>query len=489
VADIDNVRGDGSILSSTLVLSGGELLGQLAALTFMILLARNFGAETVGQYSLAMALGGSLAILISFGNRTLLIREISRDPVKGPDLIGLLLPVEIFIGLMVCSMVAAGLYLFVSDDSIVRRIILMIAAYQVLWHLTSLFVVQFRAVNRMSAAAFIGAGDRLIALILAAFAVLVGQAETVVIAAMPIGAMLMFMAGWRATYIVFGHPQIAFNIPAILSLAARSRHFLVMAILYVLYDRAGLFLLAAIEGTMSLGFYTPPDRIVASLGMLYLMLSAALLPVLSRCAISSKIEFSRIADQSLRISLLVAIPFAGLLIAFSADIIQLVFGSEFSGSAAALVILAPALVFRSMTSLWATQAIAIDAQRAVMLIGITCVALFLLLATLFIQYFSYIGLALAVLIAEMVQAASLAWLLARLRLPPNLLASVWRPLVATVVSIVVIAIIDPGSILVRIILTLVLLAGILWLSGAFRLDNYRLLAGSFAVRETEQLDV
>jgi len=142
-----------------------------------------------------------------------------------------------------------------------------------------------------------------------------------------------------------------------------------------------------------------------------------------------------------------------------------------------------------MISLWATQAIALDAQRGVMLIGVGCVAFFLLLATLMIQYFSYIGLALAVLMAEMVQAASLAWLLARLRLAPNLLASVWRPLLATVVSSVVIAIIDPGSILIRIILALVLLTGVLWLSGAFRLNDYRLLASSLTVREKEQSNV
>ncbi len=99
------------ILSNTLLLATGQLIAQLANFGFVILLARSFGASTLGLYSLAMSIGALSGIFVGFGTNSLARKEIARDPRTDRDVIGKVFPLQILAGIAVLAILGSAGYL------------------------------------------------------------------------------------------------------------------------------------------------------------------------------------------------------------------------------------------------------------------------------------------------------------------------------------------------------------------------------------------
>lgn len=57
-----------------------EVLSRLLGLLFFVLLARVLGDSSLGEYTLPLALAGLLALLLDWGSNSLLLREVAREP-------------------------------------------------------------------------------------------------------------------------------------------------------------------------------------------------------------------------------------------------------------------------------------------------------------------------------------------------------------------------------------------------------------------------
>ena len=69
----------------------------LANLALVASFARTYGAVALGQYSTATAIGALVAIGVTLGTQSLLIREISRNPDCARAWLGTLLPVQLLL--------------------------------------------------------------------------------------------------------------------------------------------------------------------------------------------------------------------------------------------------------------------------------------------------------------------------------------------------------------------------------------------------------
>ena len=68
------------VFGNVAILGTGELIAQFANFAFVVLIARAFGPELLGHYSLFMAVSAVVAVFVSFGTMQLHIRNIGRDP-------------------------------------------------------------------------------------------------------------------------------------------------------------------------------------------------------------------------------------------------------------------------------------------------------------------------------------------------------------------------------------------------------------------------
>jgi O-antigen/teichoic acid export membrane protein len=85
---------------------GGRAISDALAFALFVVLARAFGPEGAGAYAFNFAIATILYELVALGVEEYGVRELSRDPVGGPRLIGRLLKVQTVFALLGCAVLA-----------------------------------------------------------------------------------------------------------------------------------------------------------------------------------------------------------------------------------------------------------------------------------------------------------------------------------------------------------------------------------------------
>jgi O-antigen/teichoic acid export membrane protein len=77
------------------ILGSGTFVAQFANFVFVILIARAFGPDLLGLYSLSMAISALAAVFVSFGTVPMLVRDVGRDPAQGGRTLRALFPAQL----------------------------------------------------------------------------------------------------------------------------------------------------------------------------------------------------------------------------------------------------------------------------------------------------------------------------------------------------------------------------------------------------------
>ena len=154
------------ILRSTSILFAARFIAQLANFGFVILFARVFGPALFGEYTFALSLGAVLAIFVSMGTNGLLLRRASRDPSEWQPLASVVFPAQLSLAVATWLIaIAAAAFLGVAGTDL--GIVAIVAAFQLLSPIWTLFSIGFTATERMGYAAIAEAGSRILILLLA----------------------------------------------------------------------------------------------------------------------------------------------------------------------------------------------------------------------------------------------------------------------------------------------------------------------------------
>lgn len=393
------------ILLNTVVLGSGELVGQLANFGFVVLLARRFGVEIFGWYAFAMALGAVLSPLVSLGGITFLTRELARHPDRAGPLIAAMRPVQLTSGFLVW-LVMALVALVIDIPAREALVVVIVGTYHVLQRAAALFLAPSMARQQMSLPAVVGGGHRVIFAALAAIAIFLGFDAPAVLVAMPVAALSSLVVAWL--YGRRGSQAPAGSMEAVSrsALIRASLPFLGTALLAVIYNRGGILLLTALRGEVATGLFSVADRLLVPIWMITGTFVSAVFPALARLA-EDRDRMREIGQRSTRLLLLVTIPLATLLAVFAPDVTTIVFGPALRSAAPVLATLAPLAVARSMSNLWMWHCVAVGDERAATLAKSRAVIGFFVLATAGILIAGAMGLAIAILSAELLLAANL----------------------------------------------------------------------------------
>ena len=393
------------IFINTVVLGGGELVGQLANFGLVVLLARRFGVETLGWYAFAMALGAVLSPFVSLGGLTYLTRELARTPERVGALFAAMQPVQLTSGLLVW-MVMALVALVIDIPAREALVVVIVGTYHVVQRAAAVLLVPSVARQQMALSAFVGGGHRVFIAALAAIAIFLGFDAPAVLVAMPVAALSSLVVAWL--YARRGGQVPAGNIEAVSrsALIRASLPFLGTALLAAIHNRGGILLLTALQGEVATGLFAVADRLLVPIWMITGTFVAAVFPALARLA-EDRDRMREIGQRSTRLLLLITIPLATLLAVFAADITTIVFGPALRSAAPVLATLAPLAVARSMSNLWMWHCVAVGDERAAALAKSRAVIGLFVLATVGILAAGAIGLAIASLAAELFLAANL----------------------------------------------------------------------------------
>ena len=408
------------VLGNVAILGTGEFIAQFANFGFVVLIARAFGPELLGQYSLSMAISAIVVVFVSFGTVQLLIRNIGRNPDHGGELLRTLFPVQMLLAVVAwIGIVSAGAISQLGATEV--ALLGAIAGYQILVRMTGILLTEAKGRQQMNPVAVVRAGTPILILCATSLLVWLSFGPVVTLSVMPFCALIFAVFAARTATRLGGPIRPRWNASAFMAGLKEARPYFAIMLLSSAYERLGVIVLGFFASRAIVGEFAAGERIVAALGVLVSVFTTAALPALSKLAGSDNTRLIQVADRLIRLAWLVGLPVATIISLFSTEIIDLVFGESYAGSAAVLAIASILLVIRAIRAILGPMAMATGRPGDLALARATALIVLVCGAPILVSWYGAEGLASTMVLAEAILITVLANRLAAVGNLPTLI--------------------------------------------------------------------
>jgi len=376
----------------------GHGFGDVCSLVFLVIFARVYGSDVLGEFWYAMAVGAVLGTLITRGTRPLILRDASQQPGMTTKFIGAAagLQLVIAVGLLLLLVLLSPV---ITSTPRSQVILIIIVVYQIGYVLASVFRIYFNSTEEMHFNALLESGHKIVILFAGVGALFLFDNPAKVLLIYPATALLLYFAGYALVAHRGTRPTIHLD-------WTLSRHWTVAAfpvfaytLLMVLASRSGVIALDRATDAATVGIFAAGDRLISACGLPFIMLTGAVFPIMSKLA-KTLPELRSFVQTCLRISSAAAILLACLAIMFREPIVTLVFGGTFQSSATIFGILALGIVFTAISSLLSMLLIATDHLWSLFIVYAASLAVLFLGMWVTIDTFGSIGLAWSVVASK-----------------------------------------------------------------------------------------
>ena len=388
------MREEKRIVKNTLWLTLGKVLGDLIIFFFLMSFGRTFGAEVLGKYAFAMSLAGFLTVFASLGFNTLTIREVSKDKSQTAKYIGNFLLTQGVISIFIWGLIVLGIFIS-SLDGDSKLIVILITGYFVFYKLTNLLHCGFMAHEEMQYPAFLELYHRLFILILGISLIMLFHHPVITLVSYPVSAFTMFVLGFWLFISKYGWPDLKIDIFFIKGAFIKALPFFIMILLTQTYERISILLLMFLKGEEATGIYSASDRLWVTFTAGLAMFQSALFPVMARFSVDSKEKLFQLTERAIRLLVILLLPISLLVFILSHEILLVTFGKEFLNSVPVLRILCWALILIGVNHVIGNFFIVTDHQKVYLKMLVFVYISFLILCFILIGKYSYLGLAYA----------------------------------------------------------------------------------------------
>lgn len=465
---------DGSVVRRVAWNTAAQGAGKAVILTIglasVVITTRYLGATGYGKVALAFAFIQMLGILADVGLLTVVVREISRDPASTDRLVGNALVLRLVLSLALLALAALA-SLALSWDTQVRVAVLIAGVPFVLGLVNSALVAVLQARLRMDRAVVadvIGRAASFAALVLV---VTLDAGFYAVVATAAVGALATLLVTWA---IVFREAR-----PRPRAERAVWRRLLVLALpvgaalaVSELYFRLDTLLVSVFRPYDEVGLYALSYRMVELIGILPAIVMTSVFPLLARYLQESRELAARTVDAAGDLFVAIGAPIAAGGLVVAPELVRLIGGDEFAGSAGPLRLLLFAIVLAFVSGLFGHALIAGGRQGSALRLGIAALVFNLVLNVALVPPFGIEAAAAVALASELLLVSGGLVLVRRdLGLRPHF-RLLWRATAAAAVMAAVLALVSELSLALLLPLGVVLYAAGLWLLGG--LDPRRL---------------
>jgi O-antigen/teichoic acid export membrane protein len=402
---------------ATLVQMAAYLITIPISIPANILLARYLGPAQFGDYTWAMLVLSFFALFSTMGTEQIIVRDLSTSersawPAVMTTAIGLRL-VTSTVALALCW----GVTLLLPISANQRLLVLaasgtLLFSFQFSSSLKTTFDLGFRSEQHMLTPAALLAIDRVVTALLIGVGVwlklpLFWLALFIVYSDVPF-FVLLALASWRAHGWRIRLPhwrefaQLRISLPLMLDNT-----------LSFIHHRADIFLLAAISGPFSVGIYAAAQRVLDPLGSAINMFCTSFYPALASAREQSPTSFARTLTTGLSYVLLALAPLAVVLTLRDREVVALLYGAKYAGSALPLALLMWALVAVAVMEVVYSACLAARMERFVPWVSGLAMVGNLSLNALLLPHWGATGAAWSTLGSESLQGLVLGVALAR----------------------------------------------------------------------------
>lgn len=389
------------VLSNTSILMTAQMVTKLLGMVLTIATARILGVEDYGLYAFALTFGNAFGLLASFGLAQLLPREVARRPESSDGMLGTVLLLEaimstLALGLLLALALALGytgnrfwIVALAGAAMIVNAVLNVMAAYFRGHHrmdLEAVTRISLSVLNLSIGLPVLLAGFGVLGLATVQLAVFSGMLAVAIILATRKLARPSFDLGWM-------------GLGNLLRLAGP---FVVLSLLIFAYDGTATIFLSLLRGDYETGLYSGAMSFVRVFLIVPAALIGALLPLMAHSWQASRTTWTMLYRRSIKYLLMVGLPLAMGLTLLSSELVAMVLGAQYGGSAVVLQVLAWVLLVDFLNHGYSNALISIDRERVYLRIVTVAMVVYLLLTFSLIPGWGALGAAVASLTTESV---------------------------------------------------------------------------------------
>lgn len=386
------------VLRNWLWLVGAQVLVRLVALGYKVFLARRLGPDGYGQYAWVLTTVLLCSIIVEAGFNRLVIRDVARDPTRGPALVGAVARVRGWLAGAVFGLML-GTFLVVPTERTHFLGLAIVGLTLFLYAAGMTWDAAFYAAERVR---FSGVGQIIVTVLGAAFGVaailaglgLPGLFVGVVVAeAVRVGYLYVRLGridlrpAWR--------PRLPLR-----PLLHDALPYALLAIFGVIYFRIDTVMLGPLRGDAETGVYTAAYKLFEVLMFVPGTLAAVVLPRMARYHADDLPRLQASHARLTRLLFAVAVPITAALWLESDHIIALLFGAEYAASAPVLRVLAITFLFHCLHTANATLVLSGTVLAPVVWLSLLTAGTNVILNVLFIPRYGATAAALTTLASE-----------------------------------------------------------------------------------------
>lgn len=382
--------------TSILILANG--LQPVISFYLVILISREMGVDGLGAYSTIFNYVAIFQIIASLGLRSLLTREVAQNKEHAQRYLaaGSIMAV-------LFAIISAGLMILLvsilSDDSLVIRGTVCVSLSLVAAALADVCEGVISGFERLSQIGYASLVENLGRVGISLWLILNGFG---IIALVWVYVVTRYLrTGYYFWYIgrKLARPMEKIDWQFTSGLIRQARTFALIVICVTVYWKADVIMLETMRSNEEVGYYSAAYRLLAILFVLIDSFVNSLFPVISNYFKSSERQFEVVCKKSLRLLVLVTVPFAVALSLQSEKIILLLYGTNFLPSMRVLQILIWTIIPYAISQIFAYALVASNNQKIDLAVNASSMLVNILLNYMFIPRFGFIGATVATLVS------------------------------------------------------------------------------------------
>ncbi len=375
-----------------------KVIDTFLALIITALLTRYLGPAGFGDYIIIFTFWYIFMVLADLGLYSITVREISQNDDRESEIISNALTLRMVSTAAIFLLGILAVFFF--PYKIETKIGVIIASFG-FWALFSAQVLLglFQKKLRIDKTALADMLGRAVQLALVMFFIKGNYSLLSIVAAFSVSAFVIFIANiWFVRK--FASLVFAMDFKIWGKMLREGWPLALSAILVMLYFRLNIITLSLMKGEEAVGYFGAAYKVLENVIFFPAMLVGLVMPMMSKAAKENTNKLKDILNKVSRVLIMLLAPLAAITIVLSAEIIQIIAGRNFSGSAGALDILIFAAASIFLATLWSNAIIAIGKQKQLVKIYFWGAVVNFSANLILIPRFSYIGAAWSTLATE-----------------------------------------------------------------------------------------
>jgi O-antigen/teichoic acid export membrane protein len=387
------------IAKNTTALFIAQIIISVSSIILSVFVARLLGDVMFGKYSFALAFVTFYTIFLDLGYNTLLIREVAREKSLAKKYLENVLGFRLILSLIVFVFIVVTINI-TAYSSETKNVVYLLGIYLLVASFSDVFKLTFRAFEKMEFEALIALISNIIRVSAGLMVLFLGYGIFELAMVFIVSAIADLLLSLFICEKKFVKSTVAFDIQFFKTTIKIALPLGMLSIFALVYNRIDTIMLEVMKGDAVVGWYNAASNLTYGFKPIPHLFMSALLPIMSYYFVSSKNSLKIAYEKAFKYLFILGLPIAVGTTLLSDKIILFFYGPQFTNSIIALEILSWDILLIFLYACSAFLLVAIDKQKQMAIIAGVTAVINIVLNLVLIPCYSYVGSAVATIVAE-----------------------------------------------------------------------------------------